>query len=389
MKLESSGRLSKMSWRVYYRIRILIMQGDKLHISNLKVTAYTIPTDFPESDGTIEWKSTTLVLVEIRGGGKTGIGYTYADESTARFIDKSLRELIIGADILQTPAILQSMEAAIRNNGNCGIASMAISAVDSAFWDLKAKILDLPLALLLGMVKDDFLIYGSGGFTSYSIDQLQRQLGGWAEKGIQQVKMKIGREPEKDVERVKAAREAIGRDTALFVDANGAYNAKQAIEKAGQFADLGVTWLEEPVPAHDLKGLHFIREHAPPQINIAAGEYGYNLSSFKNMLQAEAVDILQADATRCGGISGFLKAGCLCESFGLPFSSHCAPALHLHAALALPAFYIAEYFYDHVRIETLLFDGIQQPVNGALHPDLNRPGLGLEFKYSDAEKYKN
>ncbi len=365
------------------------MQYGKLHINNLKVTAYTIPTGSPESDGTIEWEHTTLVLVEIEGGGKSGIGYTYADESTAHFINKTLRKLIIGADLMQIPAILQSMVAAIRNNGNCGIASMAVSAVDNACWDLKAKILEVPLASLLGVVRCNFPIYGSGGFTSYSIAQLQQQLGGWAEKGIKHFKMKVGREPDKDIERVKAAKESIGSDTYLFVDANGAYSTRQALEKARQFADFGVTWLEEPVPADDINGLHFIREHAPTQMNIAAGEYGYNLSYFKKMLSEGAVDVLQADATRCGGISGFLKAGHLCEAYGLPFSSHCAPALHLHAGVALRAFYLAEYFYDHVRIENLLFDGVQKPVKGALQPDMTRPGLGLEFKYADAEKYRN
>lgn len=364
------------------------MFNDKLLINDLHVSAYTIPTDYPESDGTIQWDSTTLVLVEIEGGGRSGIGYTYADTSTAHFIDKTLKKIIIGADCMNIPATLQSMLTTVRNDGNCGIASMAISAVDNASWDLKAKLLDLPLALLLGAVRKDFPIYGSGGFTSYPVERLQKQLGGWAEQGIKQVKMKIGRDPENDLYRVKMAKEAIGAKAELFVDANGAYSAKQAIEKAYQFSAIGVTWFEEPVPSYDLKGLNFIREHAPAQMNIAAGEYGYNLPYFESMLDAAAVDVLQADATRCGGISCFLKAGYVCEAHHLPFSSHCAPALHLHAGLSLPAFYTAEYFYDHVRIEAMLFDGTSPPVNGALHPDWSRPGLGLEFKHADAEKYK-
>ena len=123
-------------------------------------------------------------------------------------------------------------------------------------------------------------------------------------------------------------------------------------------------------------------------MNIVAGEYGYNLPYFEKMLDSEAVDILQADATRCGGISGFLKAGFLCEAYQLPFSSHCAAALHLHPALTMPCFYIAEYFHDHSRIEEMLFDGIQKPLCGKMKPDLSRPGFGIEFKYADAEKYK-
>lgn len=329
-----------------------------------------------------------MVLVEIEAGGKSGIGYTYADRCVAFFIDRTLREFIIGADALQIPEINKTLVSAIRNNGNCGLAAMAVSGVDNALWDLKAKLLDLPLAELLGMVREDFPIYGSGAFTSYPIRKLQEQLACWAEKGIKQVKMKIGREPEKDLERVRAAREAVGNNTGLFVDANGAYDVKEALEKAHAFADLGVSWFEEPVPSDNLKGLHFIRSHAPAQMNIAAGEYGFNLPYFENMMDAEAVDILQADATRCGGISGFLKAGYCCNAHHLPFSSHCAPALHLHAGLAVQAFYTAEYFYDHVRIERMFFDGVREPVNGALHPDMGRPGLGLTFKDADAEKYK-
>jgi len=364
------------------------MNVEAANIKDLKVSAYTIPTESPESDGTIRWNSTTMVLVEIQAAGKTGIGYSYADVSSAFFINKSLKEIIIGKDATQIPFILKTMVESVRNSGNYGVIAMAISAVDNALWDLKAKILNIPLVSLFGKVRDDFWIYGSGGFTSYSIDKLQKQLGGWAAEGIKQVKMKIGREPRKDVERVQKAREAIGKDCQLFVDANGAYNTKQALKMADKFASLDVTWFEEPVPASDLKGLHFIREHAPDKINVAAGEYGYNLPYFEQMLNAEAVDVLQADATRCGGISVFLKAGNTCEAHQLPFSSHCAPALHLHPGLSLDSFSTAEYFYDHVRIENLLFDGTPRPVKGALHADMSRPGFGLDFKNKDAEKYR-
>ena len=232
------------------------------------------------------------------------------------------------------------------------------------------------------------LIYGSGGFTSYNKKQLQNQFADWSKQGIRYMKMKIGTHPKDDVERVKQAREAIGNDAHLMVDANGAYSAKQALEKAQQFGENNVMWFEEPVSSDNLEGLNFIREHAPAQMNIAAGEYGYNVPYFEAMLHANAVDILQADATRCGGITNFLKAGYVAEAHQLPFSSHCAPALHLHAALSLPSFFISEYFHDHVRIENMLFDGISPPENGVLKPDLSRPGLGFEFKFKEAEKYK-
>lgn len=357
-------------------------------ITALAVSTYTIPTETPESDGTIKWESTTMVLVTIEAGGKTGIGYSYADASAAFLIANSLKDLVIGKNALDIPAITHWLIHQIRNNGNTGIGMMAISAIDNALWDLKAKLFDVPLCLLLGKVKEEMLLYGSGGFTSYTDYQLQQQLGGWAEEGLKYVKMKIGRHPEQDTYRVKLAREAIGAETALYVDANGGYTVKQAIAMAQEFAAYDISWYEEPVNSDNLEGLRFIREHLPGGVSIAAGEYGYNLPYFKAMLAANAVDVLQADATRCGGISGFLKAGYLCEAWQLPFSSHCAPALHLHAALSLPSFFIAEYFFDHARIENMLFDGVAQPENGALRPDLSRPGFGIDFKYNDAEKYK-
>lgn len=361
---------------------------EKVTIRDLQVSAYMIPTSTPESDGTIEWNSTTLVLVNISAGNKTGLGYTYANAATAFFIAHTLKDLVLHRNAMNIPAITNWLIHEIRNSGNTGIGMMAVSAIDNALWDLKAKLLDLPLALLLGMQREKMMIYGSGGFTSYSQDQLQQQLGKWINEGIGYVKIKIGREATQDVYRVKQAREAIGAGAKLFVDANGAYTSKQAIEKAHEFAALDVSWFEEPVPSSDLKGLQFIRQQMPPSINIAAGEYGYNLSYFEAMLAANAVDILQADATRCGGITGFLKAGSICEAHQLPFSSHCAPALHLHAALALSSFFIAEYFYDHARIEQMLFEGVSPPQNGFLIPDLSRAGFGFEFKYKDAEPYK-
>jgi L-alanine-DL-glutamate epimerase-like enolase superfamily enzyme len=364
------------------------MESDVVNIKQLNVAAYTIPTDSPESDGTIKWDSTTLIFVEISAGNQKGIGYSFANDASAYFISKNLKQIVEGKNAFDIPLICEAMVHSVRNNGNSGIIAMAISAVDNALWDLKAKLLNLPLVSLLGKFHDGFQIYGSGGFTSYSIDRLQKQLGGWAGQGLKQVKMKIGREPDKDVERVKKAREAIGKNTELFVDANGAYTARQALKLAWQFSNYDVTWFEEPVAADNLEGLKFIRKEAPPAMQIAAGEYGYNLPYFQEMMNSAAVDVLQADATRCGGISSFLKAGNNCEAHQLPFSSHCAPTLHMQAAMSLKSFYTGEYFYDHVRIENMLFDGVPKPVDGKLFPDMSRPGLGIEFKYKEAEKYK-
>lgn len=357
-------------------------------IDQVGVEVYTVPTDTPESDGTLEWTATTMVLVHVSAGGKCGLGFTYADVATAVLIRDRLAPLLARGNAWSIATSWQSMIHGIRNLGRPGIASMAIAAVDNALWDLKAKLLNMPLVSLLGAARDRIPVYGSGGFTSYSDKQMSTQLGDWVSAGITCVKMKVGREPERDTARVKVARAAIGPEVGLFVDANGAYSRKQALIMGDAFAQLGVSWFEEPVSSDDLDGLRLIRDRAPPGMEITAGEYGYDLPYFRRMLAAGAVDVLQADATRCAGISGFMQAAALCQAFGLPLSSHCAPSIHAHAACAAVSMRHLEYFHDHVRIEHLLFDGALSPKNGALQPDLSRPGLGLELKRSDAERYR-
>lgn len=363
-------------------------QRDQTCIERIEVSAYTIPTDMPESDGTLEWSSTTMVVVHIEAGGKCGLGFSYADIATAALVRDKFISLLTGQDALAIEQRRQDMLHAIRNLGRAGIASMAIAAVDNALWDLKAKLFDVALVTLLGEVRDHVPLYGSGGFTSYTTTELTRQLGDWVAAGIPRVKMKIGRDPEQDIARVRAARHAIGPDSKLFVDANGAYSRKQALNLAQSFMELGVSWYEEPVSSDDLEGLRLIRDAAPPGMEITAGEYGYDTFYFRRMLAAGAVDVLQADATRCGGISGFMQITALCEAFQLPLSTHCAPALHVHPACAAAPLRHIEYFHDHERIERLLFDGVLQPINGRLQPDKSRPGLGLELKQSDARRYQ-
>src|SRR5579884_3013567 len=272
---------------------------------------------------------------------------------------------------MSIPAACARMTAEIRNDGRPGVASMAMAAVDAALWDLKGRLLGVSLVQLLGMRRRCAPVYGSGGFTSYSDERLREQLGGWVAQGIPRVKMKVGREPSRDVHRVEVARDAVG-GAQLFVDANGAYTRKQALELAGAFHELGVVWFEEPVSSDDLAGLRLLRDRAPAGVDVAAGEYGYDLHYFRAMLAAGAVDVLQADATRCG-VSGFLRVDALCDAFSTPLSAHCAPTLHAHVACATQRLEHVEYFHDHVRIEHMLFDGALTARNGALWPDVSRP----------------
>ena len=360
--------------------------GARATIAALEVAAYTIPTDKPESDGTLAWDKTTLVRVEVAGGGARGWGWTYADTATARLVADKLRGEVVGRDAMDVGGAFVAMARSVRNLGRDGVASMAMSAVDVALWDLKARLLGVSLVDLFGAVRDAAPVYGSGGFCSYTDAELQAQLGGWVEEGIARVKMKVGREPERDRARVRAARAAAGK-AALFVDGNGAYTRKQALQLGRAFWDEGgVQWFEEPVSSDDLVGLRELVGELP--MDVAAGEYGYSPWYFRRMLEAGAVDVLQADATRCGGYTGFLAAAALCDAYGLPLSSHCAPSLHTPAACAASRLVHMEWFHDHVRIERMLLDGFVPATGGADKPDRARVGHGYEWKGKDAEKFR-
>lgn len=362
--------------------------GEEVPLERLEVSAYEIPTDLPESDGTLKWDKTTLVIVRAVAGGLKSLGYGYADLATAKLIDSKLQQVIHGMDALQTSAMWWKMVREIRNLGRPGIVSMAISAVDIALWDLKARLLEIPLVTLLGgEVRQSIPIYGSGGFTSYTDEELRRQMSDWAAQGCKMVKMKVGRHPEQDVHRVQVARQAVGPDVELFVDANGALTRKQALLYAERFAEEGVRWFEEPVSSDDLEGLRLMRDRGPAGMSIAAGEYGYDATYFRRMLEAQAVDILQADVSRCGGITGFLQVAGLCTGFNIPLSAHTVPTVHTSLGCALQQMIHLEYFHDHVRIERMFFDGVPEPFGGALRPDRMRPGLGIEFKEADVKDY--
>ena len=307
-------------------------------VTALRAVAYKIPTDAPEADGTFAWEATTLVLVEVEGGGRTGLGYTYTDASAATLIGTTLAKAEEGA--------------------------------------------------LLGMLRDAVPIYGSGGFTTYTDERLGEQLAGWVERdGCAAVKMKIGAEAE-DPRRMLVARRAIGDRAHLFIDANGALSEKAARHVAALARDLDVRWFEEPVSSDDLAGLSRLRGHVPAPMEVAAGEYVATLDDARSMLAAGAVDVQQADLTRCGGVTGFGQVAALCEAFHTDLSGHCAPAVHLHAACAAPRLRHLEWFHDHVRIEAMLFDGAPKPAGGAIKPDLSRPGHGLTFRAADAERYR-
>ncbi|HEX3795895.1 MAG TPA: enolase C-terminal domain-like protein [Acidimicrobiales bacterium] len=352
---------------------------------------FVIPTDGLEGDGTLEWEATTMVVVEVVAGNVRGIGWTYASAACRDVIEETLAHVVLGSSALSIAHCHEEMVRACRNFGRPGVVSCAISAVDIALWDCKARLLGLPLSELIGRYQDSAPIYGSGGFTTYDETTARAQLEQWVHQwAIPRVKIKIGESwgscERRDVERTELAREAIGPKAELYVDANGAYTRKQAIRVGRQLDECAaVTWLEEPVSSDDLIGLHEVRDQVV--VDVAAGEYGYDETYFARMVAANAVDCLQVDVTRCGGYTSWLRAAALAHAHGLDVSAHCAPNLHAHVAVCVPNLRHIEYFHDHHRIETSLFDGALSPMGGNLQPT-DALGHGMTLKESDAARWR-
>jgi L-alanine-DL-glutamate epimerase-like enolase superfamily enzyme len=361
-----------------------------VELERLEALAYEIPVDGPggvESDGTLEWSSTTLVVVLVHAGGECGLGYTYAPAACAKLVADELAGPLAGEDLLAVGERTRALWASLRNAGRPGLSAMAVSAVDVALWDLKARVLGAALVDVLDRAHDAVPVYGSGGFCNYPLERLQSQLGGWVDQGIPRVKLKVSRRPDEDPHRLAAVRDAIGESPELFVDANGALERKQALGWAWRFHDeWGVSWFEEPVSSADLEGLRLVRDRGPGGLDVAAGEYAFVLRDAVDLLEAGAVDCLQLDVTRCGGITGLLQGSAAAAAHSLDVSGHCAPQLSAHAFCAVERLRHLEYFHDHVRVERLAFDGVLEPEGGALRPDRSRRGHGLELKRADLER---
>ncbi|ALE07822.1 mandelate racemase [Arthrobacter sp. ERGS1:01] len=359
-------------------------------IQKLEVSAFRVPTDAPEADGTFAWDSTTMVLVQAHGGGATGLGFTYAPAACAALTTELLSPAVVGLSALDVGAAAGAMAHAVRNANRPGAVGYAISAVDCALWDLKARLLGLPLHRLLGAVRGEVAVYGSGGFTTYDERELKSQLTGWAhDQRIPRVKIKIGESggtrEARDLVRMRQAREAVGDDVELFVDANGGYSAKQAIRLMSKAEGLDIRWLEEPVSSENLAGLREVRDRV--DADVAAGEYGTELSYYQRMCAANALDCVQADVSRCGGISEWLRIAAVAAAHELEVSGHCAPHLSVHVGAATPNFRHLEWFHDHVRIETMFFDGCLDPAGGTLTPTSDA-GNGLALRTADMVPYR-
>lgn len=363
-----------------------------MSLTGLDVAVYRVPTDRPEADGTLAWDSTMMVVVTAAEGDDRGIGWTYAGAGAADVVRDELAPVVLGRGSTDIPALAEDMARACRNLGRPGLAACAISAVDVALWDLRARQLGLALVDLFGSARAEVPVYGSGGFTTYddatTVEQLETWVGAWS---IPRVKIKIGESwgsmEARDLSRVALARRVIGDDAALFVDANGGYGTKQAVGLGRvMFEEHHVSWFEEPVSSDDREGLARVRDAFAG--DVAAGEYGYTLDYFATLLGAGSIDCVQADVTRCGGYSVWRRVAALAEACHLEVSGHCAPNVHVPIAASVPNLRHLEYFHDHHRIETMLFEGCCLPEGGVMRPDRSRPGHGLELRAADAERYR-
>lgn len=358
-------------------------------VERVTARAFEVPTDYPEADGTAAWSSTTMVVVQAHSGDVVGTGWTYGPAACAEVVGRTLRPLVRGRRAVDVNGSWAAMVAEVRNATRAGVAGYAISAVDVALWDLKARLLDLPLVDLLGAVRQSVPVYGSGGFTTYDDERTAAQLRSWTrDQGIPRVKIKVGEaagaEPDRDVHRIRLARDVVGADVELYVDANGAYTVKEAVRVMRRVEDCAVTWLEEPVSSDDLAGLATVRPLVTA--DVTAGEYGSDLTYFRRMCAAGAVDCLQVDATRAGGYTEWLRAAAVAHAHGLDVSAHCAPNLHAVLGCAVPNVRHLEWFHDHARIEALLLDGALDPSGGELRPTRSA-GHGMSLREDAAAPF--
>ncbi|HEX3946680.1 MAG TPA: enolase C-terminal domain-like protein, partial [Acidimicrobiales bacterium] len=256
-------------------------------VGSVTPSTYRVPTDRPEADGTLSWSATTVVVAEVAADGMMGTGWTYASAACRTLIEEVLSEVVVGTDPMDVVGTQEAMVRACRNLGRPGVVSCAISALDVALWDLKARLLDIGLPELLGRSRPAAPVYGSGGFTTYDDATMTAQLERWVgDLGIPRVKIKVGEswgsEEARDLARAGLARRVVGEPTDLFVDANGAYGRKQAVRVGRRMIeDHGVTWFEEPVSSDDLDGLRLVRDRL--DLDVAAGEYGYDEPYFRRM----------------------------------------------------------------------------------------------------------
>lgn len=334
------------------------------------------------ADATRKVETIGFALVRIRTAqGLEGLGVTYHEvggEAVREIIRRNMAPKLIGRDPLESEALWHEFFHYLRGVGRKGVSFCALSAVDVALWDLKGKIAGLPLHRLLGGNRTRVPVYASGGWTSYSDEQLVEEMRGMVARGFRMVKFKVGyaggTDIRRDALRVRKVREALGPEIRLLVDANNCFDAATAVQLANRIREFDVMLFEEPVFADDIPGLSRFRRGT--DIPLATGEHEYTRFGVRDLLLAEAADYVQADGARAGGYTEMLKIAALTQAWNVRFAPHAMENLHLPLVAALPNAPFLERLLMFEDITARVFKGAAVPVDGHMEVP-ETPGLGL------------
>ena len=366
-----------------------------MKITDVTTTVLSYPHVRPVQDSTmpaptLDVGGRSQLFVHIHTDqGTEGLGVGQAAPGVRQVVESTLRGVLIGQDPFSIEKLWNDMFWRIRGFGRKGVAFCALSAVDTGLWDLKAKAVGLPLYKLLGPFTESVPIYGSGGWTNLTEDELVAEMVGYVQQGIGRVKMKVGkdfgRSEREDLQRLAAVRRALGDDVAVYVDANNGYYAKQAIYMAKEFEQFQVGWFEEPVLADDIQGLAEIRQAI--NIPVATGEHEYSKYGFKDLITRGGADIVQPDVGRVGGVTEWMKVAHMAHAFNLPVAPHAVQLVHLHLGCATPNLKVVEYLGTALEGDRVWYTEIPEPKDGMWAPFPDRPGLGLELDPHAVEKW--
>lgn len=353
-------------------------------IAKVEVKLVSTPICTGAADATRKVESIGFLIVKLTTDqGLEGFGVTYHEvggEATQVLIEKNIKEKLIGVDPFATDVFLNEMSAYLRGVGRKGLMWCALSAVDIALWDLKGKIVGMPIYKLIGGNRSDVEVYASGGWTSYSDEQLVEEIQGMVAQGYTKVKFKVGVEggqnPNRDLKRVEKVRLAVGPDIGIMLDANNCWDAATGARFANRVKEYDIMFLEEPVMADDLPGL--ARYKRSTDLPLATGEHEYTKYGVRDLLVNNAADIIQTDGTRTGGFTELLKIAALTQAWNVKLAPHAMELIHMQMVGGISNCPYLEklVLFDEITYNT--FRNAPRPVNGMLHiPD--KPGLGLEL----------
>lgn len=366
------------------------MLNNDIKITGLKVYQYADKSnDVWDSTAHIAGFSKMFIRLntnypEIYG---IGIGYLEFGYEVAQKAYKVAESAILGENPLANESIADKLFWRFRG-ARKGYAFSIMSVIDIALWDIKGKVANMPVYQLLGGSKTSLPIYSSGGWTSYTKEELVEEAVRAIEEGYDTVKIKVGYKrgaaPREDVRRVEAVRKAIGDNAGLMIDANNAWTAGEAAKFIQDVEQFDIIWFEEPTIADDYEGLAYVRSKT--NIPVATGEHEFTKFGVRDLVLNKSVDILQVDVSRCGGITEMMKINSIAQAWNLRFAPHCIDLVAAHVLSASPNGMILERIRAEDGIMNAVFPDAPKPENGVLNLT-NKPGLGLDADWERLEAY--